>query len=860
MNASVATADRSQIDVLRKKLADGNALLRQTYEADGRSSRLLQGRSRLVDGVLRELWGLCALPADVTLIAVGGYGRGELYPYSDVDILVLMPTDEPDEALRGKIERYIGFLWDLGLDIGHSVRTVDECMIESAQDVTVMTTMLESRRLTGSLALYREFLRRLYVEFNPELFYHAKSAEQEQRYNRFNQTPYALEPNCKESPGGLRDLQVIIWTSLAAGLGTRWSNLAKQGLITREEMRDLHAVERFMQQVRIRLHYIAGRREDRVIFDLQEALARAFGMEATKAKRASEVLMQRYYRAAKKITQLNTLILQNIGARYAPVSLTASRQIDEHFQITGELLDIVDDQVFERHPSAMLESYLQMQKHPELKGMSARTLRALWRGRKLINADFRRNPVNRANFVSIFQQPRGQTHELRRMNQYETLGAYVPAFGRIVGQMQHDLFHVYTVDQHILQVVRNMRRFALEEHGHEYPLMTRLMAEFERPWVLYLAALFHDIAKGRGGDHSKLGMADARRFCREHGFVKEDVELVVWLVEQHLCMSQVAQKKDLTDPDVIRGFTALAGSERRLTALYLLTHADIRGTSPKVWNGWKGKLLEDLFVASRQFLRGDTPQQALGLDERREQVRERLRFYGLVPDVENTLWADLDTVYFLRHDIEEIAWHTRMLYHCAHTERPVVKARPSPIEKGLQVMVYTPDEKDLFMRLCAYFSRKGYTILDAKIHTTNRGYALDSFVVFDPGHDSDYRDVISLIEHELADKLANQSPIDAPSAGRVSRQLKHFPITPSVSLTPDERGQRYILSIVAADRPGLLFTVARTLNEHGINLHTAKIATLGERAEDTFLVSSPGLESSGKTVQLESDLMERLRV
>jgi [protein-PII] uridylyltransferase len=259
-------------------------------------------------------------------------------------------------------------------------------------------------------------------------------------------------------------------------------------------------------------------------------------------------------------------------------------------------------------------------------------------------------------------------------------------------------------------------------------------------------------------------------------------------------------------------------------------------------------------------LRGDTPQQALGLDERREQVRERLRFYGLVPDVENKLWADLDTVYFLRHDIEEIAWHTRMLYHCPQTERPVVKARPSPIEKGLQVMVYTPDQKDLFVRLCAYFSRMGYTILDAKIHTTTRGYALDSFIVLDPGHDSDYRDVIGLIEHDLAAKLTTQTSIDAPSAGRVSRQLKHFPITPSVSLHPDERGQRFILSIVAADRPGLLFTVARTLAEHGINLHTAKIATLGERAEDTFLVSSPGLENSGKTVQLESELMERLRV
>ncbi|GAA5158938.1 [protein-PII] uridylyltransferase [Viridibacterium curvum] len=852
--------DRALLETLRVVLQTAATCLQEDYEQDPNPTRLLQSRARIVDFVLSDLWQMCGLPAELTLVAVGGYGRRELYPYSDVDILVLLPTDEVEDDVRQRIEGYIGCLWDLGLDIGHSVRSVDECMRESALDVTVQTNLIESRRLTGSLPLYREFLRRLFVEFNPESFFHAKSAEQEQRYNRFNQTPYALEPNCKESPGGLRDLQVIIWLTLSAGLGTRWSDLARHGLITRDEARELRTCERFMQHVRIRLHYIARRREDRLIFDVQETLAKAFSLEATKAKRASEVMMQRYYRVAKKITQLNGLLLQNIAQRYAPPALSNVRAVDEDFQICGELLDIVDDDVFERHPGAMLKAYLHMQQQSGVKGMSARTLRGLWRGRKLINAAFRRDPENRSTFLAIFQQTRGQTHELRRMNQYETLGSYLPAFGRIVGQMQHDLFHVYTVDQHILQVLRNVRRFALEEHGHEYPLMTRLMAEFERPWVLYIAALFHDIAKGRGGDHSTLGMSDARRFGRDHGMLKEDVDLIVWLVEQHLAMSQVAQKQDLTDPDVIRQFAARAGTERRLTALYLLTHADIRGTSPKVWNGWKGKLLEDLFMASRQLLRGDTPQLALGLDERREQIRERLRFYGLMPDVENDLWSDLDTVYFLRHDIEEVAWHTRMLYHRPHGDEPIVKARPSPVEKGLQIMVYTRDQKDLFMRLCAYFARLGYTILDAKIHTTTKGYALDSFVVMDPGQETDYRDVIGLIEHDLTERLRSEARIDAPTSGRVSRQIKHFPITPAVTLQPDERGQHFILSIVAADRPGLLYSVARTLAEHGVEVHTAKIITLGERAEDTFLVSSRNLDNSGKTVQLEAALLERLRV
>ncbi|MFT4171105.1 MAG: [protein-PII] uridylyltransferase [Rhodocyclaceae bacterium] len=860
MNAPAgAEIPRSDLAALRARLVDGQRALRAEFESDARPARVLHGRCKLVDGVLADLWALCRLPDSAALVAVGGYGRGELYPYSDVDILVLL-ADEPDAALREYIERFIGLLWDLGLEIGHSVRTIDECLSEACNDVTIQTNLLESRRLTGSGTLYKTFTRRLCTDFDSEAFFHAKRAEQEQRYNRFNQTPYSLEPNCKESPGGLRDMQVMVWVSLAAGLGTTWKQMAGNGLINIATATELRRAERFMQTVRIRLHYIANRREDRLIFDFQEALAQAFGIAAAKGKRASERTMQRYYRVAKQIMQLNTILLQNLATRYQPLAASQTRPINERFQVEGELLDIVDDEVFIRHPSALLEAFLLMQRHRELQGMSVRTLRALWRGRTLIDARFRRDPANHAQFLEILKEPHGQTHEFRRMNQYDILGAYIPAFGRIVGQMQHDLFHVYTVDQHILQVLRNVRRFALEEHAHEYPLLTRLFAGCEKPWLLYTAALFHDIAKGRGGDHSKLGMADARRFCRAHGFSKEDTDLVVWLVEHHLTMSQVAQKQDLADPDVIRAFAGLVKTERRLAALYMLTHADIRGTSPKVWNGWKAKLLEDLFLITRKLLQGDTPEQAQGLEERQQQARERLRFFGLQEGVEDAFWKELDTVYFMRHDGEEIAWHTRMLYYRPHGDTPVVKARPSRIEEGLQVMVYTRDQKDLFARLCGFFSRMGYSILDAKIHTTTHGYALDSFIILDPGHTPDYRDVIALIEHELTDRLTRQGALDEPVNGRISRQLKHFPIMPAVSLQPDERGQHFILSIVAADRPGLLYTVAHTLAEHSINIHTAKIATLGERAEDTFLVSGPALDHSGKTVQLESDLIERLRI
>lgn len=850
---------RDTLNSLRGRINDGHDALRHEYEVSGNAGRLLHGRACLVDGVLAELWLLDGLPHSAALLAVGGYGRGELYPYSDVDILVLL-AEEPDAIECESIERFIGHLWDIGLDIGHSVRTVQACLDESARDITIQTNLLESRRLAGSKQLYEQFVAATTTRRDPASFFHAKRAEQEQRYNRFNQTPFSVEPNCKENPGGLRDLQTIIWIARATGMGTNWSDLARLGLITAGEVTELKTAERFLQHTRIRLHYLARRREDRLLFDYQEALASAFRILPTKARRASEVLMQRYYRVAKKVTQLNIILLQNLAALHQSADSLETHSLNERFRVRGDLLDIEDESLFEKCPSAILESFLLMEQNPELQGMTAPTLRALWRGRKLINAAFRRNPQHRAMFLRLLQEPRGQTHEFRRLNQYGILGAYLPAFGQIVGQMQYDLFHVYTVDQHILQVLRNVRRFHLEEHAHEYPLMTRLSSGFERCWVLYIAALFHDIAKGRGGDHSLLGMKDARTFCEDHGLYGEDADLVVWLVQHHLTMSHVAQKQDLADPEVVRSFAALVQTERRLVALYILTHADIRGTSPKVWNAWKAKLLEDLFIAARQLLRGNTPQQALGIAERQQAVRDRLRFFGLRPGTEDTFWKELDTLYYLRHDVEEIAWHTRVLYYRPRPDSPVVKGRLAQVDKGIQLMVYTPDQKDLFSRLCGFFNRIGYTILDAKIHTTEHGYALDSFLIMDPTDDRHYRDVIALIEHELTERLTHPSPPDTPASGRLSRQLKHFPISPTVTLHPDERGHYFILSIVAADRPGLLLIVAKTLAEHCIRLHSAKITTLGERAEDTFVVSGAALGNSRETILLESDLIERLRI
>ncbi len=853
------------VDV-RALIADARAALRETqssldagYREKHSATALLRGRSRLVDRVLRDLWARLGMPPEIALVAVGGYGRGELYPASDVDLLLLVPAD-CGAAHHPRLEPLVGLLWDIGLEIGHSVRNIDECLDEAERDITVQTALLEARLICGSRTLFAEFDRRFHGHLDPLTFFRAKQLEQAERYARFNDTPFSLEPNCKESPGGLRDLQIIQWVAAAAHLGRRWHELARTVLITPHEARQLAHAENFLRHVRIRLHHLAGRREDRLTFEFQERLAASFGITATRGKRASEVFMQRYYRNAKLVTQLNALVIQNLNACLAPGPIGAPVAIDAHFQTVRDLLDIRDERLFERRPLALLESFLLLARRPELHGMTARTLRALWGARRKAGAALRRDPEAAALFLQLFREPRGLTHELRRMNQYDVLGNYLPAFGRIVGQMQHDLFHVYTVDQHILQVVRNLRRFALPEFAHEFPFCSRLMAGFDAPWLLYVAALFHDIAKGRGGDHSLLGTADARRFCRRHGIGGEDARLVVFLVRHHLTMSQVAQKQDLSDPEVIRRFAGIVGSERKLVALYLLTVADIRGTSPKVWNSWKGKLLEDLFHATLKLLRGGAPPQMAGVAERQAEALALLQLRGLRPGVEQALWRHLDTGYFLRHDADEIAWHTRHVFSRVDAADPVVRARVNASGQGVQVMVYVPDQPELFARICGFFAGMGYSIAEAKVHTTAHGYALDSFTLLDPGEHVAYRDVVALIEHELAARLREHRPLEAPAPARLSRQVRHFPIVPEVSIRRDERGNQHVMSIVAADRPGLLYAVARILGCHGIFIRSAKIATLGERAEDTFLISGTELDNVATLVRLEQELLEALKV
>lgn len=921
----------------RDKAALADSLLAQS--ATARHTRAtLQRLARLADVQLQAVRRVTGLPLEVALVAVGGYGRGQLFPHSDVDVLLLLPGDGPPAALpvgtkaggdgrsedgrcavdgggsraaadvvdivdmpqtplREVVEKFIGACWDAGLEIGSSVRTVAQCLAQARQDITVQTALLEARLVDGDAALLECLRSRCASMLHPREFFTAKMQELRQRHARFAHTPYALEPDCKESPGGLRDLHTILWVARAAGLGDSWQALAASGMATPLEARQLEHNEATLTHIRARLHTLAGRREDRLLFDLQARLATSLGLKdhIPPGQRmpvlASEVLMRRYYWAAKAVTQLLHILRLNLEERLFP-DPTPLRRIDSRFLDKGGLLEVADDTLYHRDRHAMLETFLVWQRTPGMRGLSARTLRALFNARALMDRQFRHDPANRVTFLRILQQPSGVTRALRLMNATSVLGRYLWSFRRIVGKMQHDLLHVYTVDQHTLMVVRNMRRFFIPEHAHEYPLCSQLASGWDKPWLLYLAALFHDIGKGRGGDHSTIGAIEVRRFARQHGMQMHDAELVEFLVREHLRMSLVAQKQDTSDPAVLRAFADCVGTQRRLTALYLLTVADIRGTSPRVWNAWKAKLLQDLFHATHRLLadpRAATQDRSTIIPDPAAQVQARQQQAlallcgaplasapGLQDPVRQAhtawrdLWDRLEPGYFMRHEPADIAWHARALQAHLHTTRPIVCARPSLEGEGMQVLLYTPDQSDLFARICGYFDRTGLGVLEARIHLTRTGHALDSFQLTPAQpltHDSmpaagdtafallDAR----LIENGLAQAITATGPLRPPLRRRPSRRVRSFPVMPSISLLPDDKACYWLLHITASDRPGLLYAIARVLSEHGLSVQLAKISTLGERAEDTFLIQGPALSHPTKRQEIEKRLAQVLQ-
>jgi [protein-PII] uridylyltransferase len=834
-------------EVCSALVRDAQTELRDRFAAEENVEVLVRARAQFIDTLLRALWQRLLSPAlanGMSLLAVGGYGRGELHPHSDVDILILTPSDRALAAEeRTQLEQLITFLWDIGLEVGNSVRTAAECAEESAADVGVMTTLLEGRLLAGSGALLNEMRAALAPEkvWPSHRFFEAKLQEQRERHLKANDTAYNLEPNVKTGPGGLRDLQTIGWVAKRHFGVQSLDALVTKGFLTPAELRKLKQAQDFLWKVRFGLHVITGRHEDRLLFDHQIRLAKTFGYEDASYTLAVEQFMQRYYRTVLDVSFLNELLLQAFRDAILPGD-TAPKILNARFQIRNEYLEATSADVFARAPSALLELFVLLQQNPQLLGVSAATMRAVARHLWLIDEEFRQNPRHHRLFLDILRAPVGVTHELRRMNTYGVLGRYIPAFGRIVGRMQYDLFHAYTVDAHTLFVVSNLRRLAMPKFDHELPKLSGIMQQVPRPEIVYLAALFHDIAKGRGGDHSELGGVDAEAFCLEQGLSLYDARLVAWLVRHHLSLSVTAQKKDIGDPAVVNEFARLVGDESRLDYLYLLTVADVRGTNPKLWNSWKASLFHEFYesvrAALRRGLESPLDEEQL-IAENKEAARSLLAPRKIGEADIQRAWAPLSSAFFLRHSPEEIAWFTGL---CAPREggadEPLVAVQAHSQRGTTAVLIYAPHRRHGFARATAVLDQQGLTIVDARITPAANGFSLDIYhVLEDNGAPITDADRVEHIEQSLWNSLRRPEESPMEVSRRAPRQVRMFNTPTRVTITRDVRNNRSALELVAGDRPGLLCDIGKVLWEERIDLQGARISTIGERAEDVFYIT-----------------------
>ena len=829
----------------RDALASASDNLIERFQAGESVANLVRARSAVIDELLVRLWHEHAggISASAALVAVGGYGRGELHPHSDVDIMILVEDPLPDNA-ETAISAFFTALWDIGLDIGHSVRNIDQCCEQSAEDITVTTTLIEARLIDGPEALFRAMQEELSTRniWPSKKFFAEKLKEQLSRHHRYEDTAYQLEPNVKGSPGGLRDIQMIGWVAKRHFGVATLDELLDHEFLTPGQLQKLHEGQEFLWRVRFGLHILTGRREDRLLFDHQSRLASMLGYEDATYTLAVEQLMQRYYRTVMELSRLNEMLLQLFEEAILMDPDAEPHPLNERFQVKNGFLQTTDDAVFERDPSALLELFLLLQQNDDIRGVSAYTVGLIRRNLHLIDEGFRQNPRNHRLFLSILRAPAGVTHQLRRMNLYGVLGLYIPSFGRIVGRMQYDLFHAYTVDQHTLFVVSNLRRFALSRYDHEYPHCSPLMQSFQKPEVVYLAGLFHDIAKGRGGDHSELGAVDAESFCLEHGLSKYDARTVAWLVRHHLVLSMTAQKKDISDPDIINDFAALVRDKTHLDYLYVLTVADVKGTNPKLWNSWKATLFHDLYELTARALRRGLERpidRELLISETQEAARTRLSESGTDSKVIDRVWKLFTEEYFLRYRSSEIVWHTQLLAESdTESEYGSLDVRVQADGDGIEAVLYAPRGKRTFAHATALLDELGMTIVDVRIVPLANDFSIDTYIFMELDRRTHIDAArLSKVRRALTRVLASSDDDSATVTRPAPRQVRMFATKTIVSFDRDVTNGRTVMELVTGDRPGLLSTVGRIFIEFGINIETAKILTIGERAEDVFYIA-----------------------
>lgn len=853
---TVLAGSPADVTCFKHALNRGDQCLNEQFEAGKPIREIIYRRARLIDQLLISAWRHHIDTDAMALIAVGGYGRGNLFPASDVDLMLLI-NPRRKKSLKSGIETFLAFLWDMGLEVGHSVRTVKDCVQEAKSDITVATNLMESRLITGNAALYETMVKMTGPKklWPSRKFFAAKWEEQTARHHKFHDSENNLEPNVKEGPGGLRDIQMIGWVAKRHFDAERLRDLVKHDFLSRAEYESLDRGHNFLWRVRYALHVISGRREDRLLFEHQKNVAAKFGF-ASADNSGVEQFMRLYYRTVKEVSRLNEMLLQHFQEEiiYARRRETI-RPLNKRFQVRNDYIEAKNRQVFKKYPIALLEIFLLLQQNKNIKGVRANTVRLIRESLYLIDDGFREDIKSQSLFLEIIRQPHRVGHELRRMHKYGVLGAYMPEFAKIEGLMQFDLFHIYTVDEHILFVIRNMRYFGLDEYREKYPLCRQVLERIPKQELLYFAGMFHDMAKGRDGDHSTLGSRDALEFCKRHHLSEYDAKLVAWLVEHHLLMSKTAQREDINDPEVINNFARKVGDSIHLNYLYLLTVADINGTNPNLWNSWKDALIADLYNKAQSALwRGlENP-----INKAELIADNKSRSLAIINDAiragadTGAIWSYLSEDYFLRHTPMEIAWHTRAISKCNEDRLPMILLREETERGATALFIYMHDHDNIFSRVSRTLDLLDLNVVDARIMNSNHGYTLDTFSILEKSGTTvkgreRKKEILTALKQNL---LSLDKPIRRANRIR-SRRLKHFTIPTRVNFDIDEKNKRNIMEVSATDRPGFLSSVGTALEFCGTRLQAAKIATYGERVEDIFFITDRNNQVITDTAKLK---------
>jgi [protein-PII] uridylyltransferase len=872
------------IPVLKDTLLTLHAYLDEQFYAGADIDELIYKRSDYMDQILKLVWQRFDWNENlrswrknrVALIAVGGYGRGELHPQSDIDLLILLERNSYD-LHKQSIQNFLTLMWDIGLDVGHSVRSLNECQLQARADITIATTLMESRTIIGDDELREKMIAKTGPSkiWPSKRFFKAKWDEQKERHRKFDDTVYNLEPNVKGSPGGLRDIQTVMWIARRESSAVTLQDLFDRHMLTNSELKQLDEGRKYLWKVRYGLHLLSGRPDDRLSFEYQRKLADLFDYIDNDDLLAVEQFMRDYYRIVLGLQAINKLLLQHFDETILRIGeKVIVKPLNSRFQIRNNYIEVTQDDVFKQYPPAMLELFVLAGNDEDIKEVSASTIRLITSQLYLINDEFRANPEATKLFIELLKSPHKLFTQLTRMKRYGVLGAYLPEFGHIIGQMQFDMFHIYTVDAHTLQVIRNMRRFRYRNNEQKFPVAAHIIPKLPKIELLYIAGLYHDIAKGRGGDHSYLGVQDVTKFCHLHQLSIWDTNLVRWLVENHLSMSGTAQRKDISDPEVIHEFALLVQDQVRLDYLYALTVADINATNPTLWNSWRASLLRQLYLETKRLLRRGLENYADKseyINEAKSTALLRLKQHGVnEQDIQN-LWDDIGEEYFIRESVGNIVLQTESILEHRRDQgsidEPLILVSDYFMRQGeegaTQIFIHCKNRHNLFALSAAALGQLGLNVLDARIFTSGSNYVYNTFMVLEAdgqlvGENAIRIERITRLLREYLDDTEGSVKI---AKRRTSQQLKQFNIPTEITMSRDAARSLTVLELVTLDRPGLLAIVAQIFVDMGLILQGAKITTLGERVEDIFNltdVNNQPISDQALCVKLEDRICTEL--